>query len=109
MATAGHSSRRRPGRPGLRQRHPNGSASATASSGKQNDDGESRRLFPPFPCQWHFRRILCVTAAERRRDDGSTRAATVASERYVHEVQTLCCVASTVLPTGQPVGVLKNL
>ena len=109
MATVGHSSPRRPRRRRRRQWHPNGSATATASSGNGNSNGEGQCLFPPLPCRWHFRRILCVTAAARRRDDSATRAATVASELFVHAVPSQCSVRSTMLPTGQPVGVLKCL
>ena len=107
MAMAGHSSLRCPRRRRRRKRHPNGSAKATASLGKGNDDGEGRLLFPPLPCRWHFRRILCVTAAARRRDDSATIVATVASELFVHAVPSLCCVASTMFSLGIPLGHLK--
>ena len=99
----------RPRRQRRRQWHPNGSATAITSLGKGNDDGEGRLLFPPLPCRCHFCRILCVTAAARRRDDSATIVATVASELFVHDVPSQCCVASTMLRTGKPVGVLKNL
>ena len=106
---AGRSSPRRPRRRRRRQRHLNGSATATATSGNGNGDGDGRCLFPPFPWRRHFRRIPCPTAAARRRDDGAMRAAAVASELFVHAVPSLCCVRSTMMPTGQPVGVVKCL
>ena len=95
MATAGHLSSRCPRRLRRRKRHPNDSATATASSGKGNRRGRPS--------------LVPVTAAARRRDDSATRVATVASEPFVHAVPSLCCVASTMFPTGQPVGVLKCL